>query len=316
MNSDKEDVGVLKDYTFDLAYGSDENNFECKIISESHCCEFDYYLYIEGTEYGGIIDKIQVDTDANEITYKGRTWHGILASKILCPDSGQDYLIVSGDANAILGTLLLRMGLTNLFKASSEVSGINISNYKMNRYVDGYEGIRKMLKSANAKLVISFSEGFVELSARPSFNYAQDEQFDTDQIGFNIERNFNPINHCICLGKGDLAAREVIHLYADSSGNISNTQTITGIKEVVSIYDYPNAESIDELVEGGTKIIQDSWNSNIVEWNFDSNDETYDIGDIVGAKEKITGISASSEITKKIVTINNNETQISYKVGE
>ena len=31
MNKSKEDVGVMYGYTFDLAFGSDENNFECKI---------------------------------------------------------------------------------------------------------------------------------------------------------------------------------------------------------------------------------------------------------------------------------------------
>ena len=37
-NADREDVGVLKDYTFDLAFGSSENDFECKVYKENHCC--------------------------------------------------------------------------------------------------------------------------------------------------------------------------------------------------------------------------------------------------------------------------------------
>ena len=46
------------------------------------------------------------------------------------------------------------------------------------------------------------------------------------------------------------------------------------------------------------------------------NDETFDIGDVVGAVEFTTGIQASSEIAKKIVKIKDNTTTISYKVGE
>ena len=85
MNSSKEDVGVLMNYDFDLAFGADENNFECHISSKAHCCDHGYYLYIEGTEYGGIVDDIQVKTEDNEVVYCGRTWHGILGSKVIMP---------------------------------------------------------------------------------------------------------------------------------------------------------------------------------------------------------------------------------------
>lgn len=316
MNADKEDVGVLLDYNFDLAFGLDENDFECRIIRSSHCCEAGYYLYYEGTEYGGIIDSIKVDTDKGEITYLGRTWHGILNSKVLEPDVGADYLVCNGEANAVLGTLIERMGLTSLFQASSDDSGIVVSGYQMNRYITGYDGIKKMLKAFGAKLHISFKNGFVVLSAEPFVNYSKDEQFDADQIGFVVKKNSNPINHVICLGKGDLAEREVIHVYADLNGNISTTQSLTGISEVTAIYENANTESSEELREGGIEMILESWDSDELKFDFDSNDETYDIGDIVGAKEKLTEIEVNAEITKKIVKISNNTTTISYKVGE
>lgn len=316
MNAAKEDIGVIQDYVLDLAFGADENNFECTVDLKNHCCEAGFFLYFEGSEYGGIIDSVKVDTDSNEVTYSGRTWHGILDSKVLEPDSGADYLIVSGEANAVIGTLLSRMGLTTLFAASQGSSGITIQNYKMNRYIAGYAGIRKMLKAAGAKLQVTFHQGMAVLSACPLVDYSADEQFDTDQIDFEITKVSNPINHVICLGKGDLSARTVIHLYADSAGNISQTQTITGIDEVTATYDYATAESDEELIKGGTEMIQDSWQQDKIEFSFNSNDEVYDIGDVVGALERITGISVSAEITKKIVTIKNNQTTISYKVGE
>lgn len=316
MNSAKEDEGVMKDFTLDLAFGKDENDFECKIISSNHCCEEDFYLYIEHTEYGGIIDDIGVDTDNDEITYYGRTWHGIMNSKILEPNSGDDYLIVSGEANASLGTLIERMGLSDLFVASTENSGITISNYQMDRYISGYDGIKKMLKAFGAKLNLSFKDGFVELSAKRIIDYSQDDQFDTDQINFQIKKKGNPLNHVICLGKGDLAEREVIHLYADKDGNISTTQSLAEIQEVATTYDYSNAESSEELRKGGIELLQESWNSDEIKFDFQSDEESYDVGDIVGAKEKVTGIEVSAEIIKKIVVIKDNSTTISYEVGE
>ena len=316
MNADKEDVGVMLDYTLDLAFGSDENDFECNIVRSNHCCEKGFYLYYENTEYGGIIDDIGVDTDSDEITYSGRTWHGILNSKILEPDFGKDYLVLSGEANTVLNLLVSRMGLASLFRASEDNSGVNISSYKMNRYISGYDGIRKMLNASGAKLNIIFKNGFVELSAKPIVDYSKDEQFDTDQISFKIKKKGSPLNHVICLGKGDLSEREVIHVYADKSGKISTTQSLTGIHEVATIYENANTESSDELKQGGIDMILESWNSDEIEYDFDSDEESYDIGDIVGAMEEVTKTEVSAEITKKIVTIKNNTTTISYKVGE
>lgn len=316
MNEKKEDVGVVHDATLDLAFGADENDYECKIASVNHCCEEGYFIYYEGTEYGGIVDDIAIDTDADEITYSGKTWHGILNAKVLEPDAGADYLVLNGEANEMLAFLVARMGLSALFKASTDASGINVRTYKMDRYIKGYDGIRKMLKASGAKLNIAFKDGFVELSARPIVDYSKDEQFDTDQISFRIKKRYHPLNHVICLGKGDLAEREVIHVYADASGNISDTQVFFGIEEVSDTYENANTESTEELRQGGIERIQESWASNEIDFDFNADDYVYDIGDVVGAKERVTGIEVNEEITKKIVKIQNNTTTISYKVGE
>ena len=98
MNEKHEDVGVLSGYLLDLAYGKDENNFECTVDIDNHVCREKYMLYIDGTEYGGIIDVISPDTDKKEIVYSGRTWHGVLEKKIIYPDPGYEYFEVAGDA--------------------------------------------------------------------------------------------------------------------------------------------------------------------------------------------------------------------------
>lgn len=315
-NNEREDVGVMKDYHLDLAFGQDENNFECTISEENHCCEDSFILYIEGTEYGGIVDTIAPDTANSEVTYMGRTWHGILESKIIEPDTGEDYLIVDGEANEVLLFLIVRMGLGDLFTVSEEHSGIEISNYRMKRYVEGYTGIRKMLKASGAKLKIVYAEGMVELSAVPLVDYSQDEQFDSDQVALKIKKNYSPVNHVICLGKGELAEREVIHVYADETGAISDAQVFTGLKEVMVKYSNANAESTEELKQGGIDIIKEAWGSDEVGIDFNSDSAGYGIGDIVGAKERITGIEVAAEITKKIVKISGEEITIEYKVGE
>lgn len=312
---EKIDIGVMQNFTFDLAFGNDENDFELKTTTNNHVCKAGYFLYIENTEYGGIIDRIKVQTDSNTLIYKGRTWHGILATKVFEPDAGNDYLICNGEANEVLNALIQRIGLSELFKASPDDSELNIKNYKMNRYINGYEGIQKMLSSVNGKLKINFQNGFAVLSALPIVDYSKDEEFDSSQLNFNVEKNYKPVNHVICLGQGELKDRTVIHLYADVQGNISYEQSIFGMDEITETYENVNAESDEELEKGGRSTLKESWNSDSLQIDIDST-QNYDIGDIVGASEHITNIFVARPITKKIVTIKNDIVTISHKAGE
>lgn len=315
MNAAREDMGVLHDYKLDLAYGEDENDFELQIPAAAHCCGKGFFLYIEGSEHGGIVDEIGSDTEAAEVTYTGRTWHGLLNSKVIEPDAGQDYLVLRGEANAVLGQLITRLGLGDLFAASEEDSGLIISSYKMNRYIAAYDGIRKMLKTEEGKLRFAFKGGRVILSAHPRGNYTQDGNLDSDLIDLKVKQHYHPVNHLICLGRGELAAREVIHLYADAAGNISKTQTLTGLDERAEVYENSVVESLEELESRGIDRLKELALADEVEVALDESNDQYEIQDIVGATDNITGLTASAEITKKIVTIDNGQITISYKVG-
>ena len=316
MNTFKEDVGVILDYELDLAFGKDENNFELCIQSEAHCCEAGYYLYIEGTEYGGIIDGIKSDTESKEVTYLGRTWQGLLNSKIIQPDAGMAYLIVSGEANSVISSLLSRLSLGGLFEASTDNSGLTIGAYKMNRYIAGYDGIIKMLKTVNATLRFTFQNGKVILSAVPKYDYTQDEEFNSDQVSFRVKKDYKSVNHLICLGSGELENRTVIHLYADKNGNISNVQTEFGVDEYADVYDYSSVESVEELESSGKEKLKELWAQDELSIDFDDTSDAYGLGDIVGAYDNVTKISVAAEIIKKIVTIKNGQITISYEVGE
>lgn len=260
------DQGVMDAYELDMAYGSDENNFTCTIDRESHCCTEGFFLYVEGEEYGGIVDKVKVNTEKDEITYSGRTWHGILEKKIICPEDGQDYAVFDGEANKVLQTIIDRIDLGDLFEASSEDTGIQIQAFQMDRYIDAYTGICKMLKDADAKLNIIWKNKKVILSAQLRQDYSQDEEFNTAQVDFTIEKNYRPVNHIICLGQGDLKNRAVIHLFCDENGGIqpyatkdvplqdsdyilgTSRKVMDGEDEVVEILDYPNAEITENYI--------------------------------------------------------------------
>lgn len=316
MNENKEDVGILTNYTFDLAYGTDENDFELTTSINNTLMKSGYIIYIENTEYGGIIDSIEVDTANEVLIYRGRTWHGILASKIIQPPNGEDYLILTGDLNEALQRLIDSTSLNELFIAKSENAGVSVSNYKVARYVPLYSAIKKLLKSKDCKLKITFVNGLVTLSSEAVIDYSKLQTIDNDMVNFDITAHYNPINHVICLGSGQLQDRTVLHLYSDVDGNFSQTtQSFFGIDEVMSVYEDVNAEDEETLIDGGKQLINESRNQNALEVTFNAINEQYDIGDIIEAQENITGLSVRECITKKIVKIENGLTNITYEVG-
>ena len=271
-------------------------------------------FYFENTEYGGKITKLKVDTGNNKLYYGGRTFYGMLCDKVIAPNAGQNYYIVSGDANSIISTLMNRFGLSDLFSASTGTSGFTFTNYKFDRYINCYKGLCKMLKTKNAKLRARFEDRKVVLSAVSIEDYS-DKEFSSDILKFTIEQNKRPVNHLVCLGQGELAQRTVINLYADANGNVSQTQYFTDLDEVAETYDYSNVESPEELLKAGTEKLLEYQKAD--EINITIENAEKDVGDIVGGYEVVTGMKITGEISKKIVKVeNNNDPQFSYEVGK
>lgn len=312
-NENHIDQGVLTAYAFDLSFGADENDFEMTLGANEPALLDGSFAYIEGTEYGGIIDGIKVSTNSDTVTYKGRTWHGLLNSKVIEPDAGESHLIVSGDANELLAMLVDRLGLAGLFVAAEELSGINISKYKFNRYCKGYDGIRDMLEDNGAKLNIAWKDRAVQLSAVPVVDYT-DAPADSDTASLNVEKYSKKVNHLICLGQGNLTEREVIHLYVDQFGNIGDEQYYSGLDEFVDTYNNSNSE---DLRQDGMSHLKSLRNNDKAEFSLkEANAIPYDIGDIVGASEIRTGITVAAVVTQKIIKIKNGVISTEYKTGE
>lgn len=307
------DKGVLLDYEFDLAFGADENDFELTVAAEKHCCKAGYFVYIEGTEYGGLIDGVSVETAEKEVTYFGRTWHGLLGSKVITPAQGS--LTISGTATQCLTKIISRVGLSDLFEVAT--SPANISKHEIEAYSDAYTAITEMLKSANLRLQVQFLSPKVVLSAVPIKDYSQDEQFDSDLMEFKIKKAKNTVNHLICIGaEQEDGSRLSVHLYADKNGEVSQTQTFFGLNEYAMTYERLYTKSEEDLIKYGTDQLKKEWMKDEVDIDFDDITDQYGIGDIVGAFENVTESEVAAQIVKKIVTVKNGQITISYEVGE
>jgi hypothetical protein len=313
-NEENIDLGVLTDYTFDLAFGENENDFQLEMPLVSHCIDQDYKVYIEGTEYGGIVDSITVDTNNNTVTYEGRTWHGIFNSKVITPATGDDYYVISGDANDILAQIISEYDYGDLFVAETEPSGVVLPSTNVDRYKSAYDVLLKRFRDNGGKLKFTYDGTRCKIECVPLVDYSQDEEFDSDQLTFKLQKNYNPVNHLICLGKGELKDRQRIDLYADESGNISTTQSITGLAEVVDVYDYSSVESGEELEKEGIKHFKEIRKDGDIDVDLEQTQD-FDISDKIGAIEYTTGISVVKYISKKIVKIDEKGTVINYNIN-
>lgn len=303
--------GILRGATFDIAFGSGENDFELETPSSYHLGA-GAYVYVPGTEYGGIIDERLPSPDGSTTTYKGRSWHGVLGYKILEPDQGADYLVVQGDATSVLGSLISRIKLTELFKAPESLSGIEIKSYKVDRYTDAYAGITKMLSQAGARLSCFWENGKVVLGAAPIETIEL-----TDGTGrISIDEILQPTNHLICLGKGELKDRKVLHFYADASGKVSTTQTLKGLLEVTETYDYSNAEDNELAAKGRKQLEARQKLSKASLSDIGGVGDVAYVGDVFHAFDPVSGAEASAKIIKKIATIGHDGSlSVSYETG-
>lgn len=316
-NHDREDVGILKNPELDLAFGGDENNFECTVGIKDHCCEDGFYIYAEGTEYGGIVDAIKIDSADDTVTYSGRTWHGMLASKFL-PEG----LILSGDANACIKNVLDTIDLSPLFVSETESTGVQIDTYTLTEYTDAYTVLCDMLEEVGLRLRTECFEGVVTLSAVPIFDFSADKEMESDLIEYQMMKKYRKVNHLICIG----LSGTVVHLYVDEEGHISEEQTFVGIDEYAAVdgekfEEWENSgitveNEREELVKHGKKVLAGMLKENTITVQFEPEDDAYYIGDIVGAYDRMTEISVSARVSKKILSLANGKAEIEYKVGE
>lgn len=303
---------AVSDCVFDCAWGSGENDFELTLYDGTVLPDRGL-VYVDGTEVGGIVDhmKDELSDGVSVVTYSGRSWHGILAGKVLQPDSGQDYLKVSGPVNQVLSNLLARIGLADVFKVRAD-STKTIPTFQFDRYCTAYDGIRRMLAANDLKLMFQEVDGTVWMYAKPIVDH--NDTVDSNLVDFSITKDYRRTNHMIGLGKGDLRNRLVVHYYADGSGKVSNTRTFGGRDEIAAVYDYSSAEK-DELDKQTKKQLQDLQGAGAVDVTVHDG-LSLDVGDRVAGCDHVTGLTVTAIVLKKIVKLSGGLLSVSYEVGD
>ncbi len=300
------DIGSSDDFQFSIVL----NNYDAKAHIEGNI------LYNLGTEYGGVFDDPEISTRDNKITLTGDTFRGMLKKKYIEPTKGEDYFTISGELNICIKTLMDKAFSNALFKVSDENTGVNLT-FTFDRYCNLLDGINKMLASKfyrlSIKTVMVDNNFFVELSAKPIIDYSSDIEFSQDSdIQFKIKRVTNKYNYMIALGKGELKDRQVLYFSCDKAGNVTSVTSIPkGDKVKVYLYDNSSTEDLkgDAIKKFAEINASDEYSMTI------KDDIELEIGDIVGGRDYVTGMTIAQPITRKIIKYNNNKQSISYEIG-
>lgn len=322
-NEKGEELGYVKEANYiDLELG-ENNDFELEFSTDAwkeEAYNWGYRIFIPNTEYGGLLEERKTTTGQGTVTWLGYTWRGLLNQKIIQPPDGETHLTVSGDANKIIKHIIgSRFG--SLFVAETEASGIEIRNYQFDRYCTVLEGLEKMLAGKQARLKICYKQGTpglldsaVLLSAVPITDWSEHLEYSQDgRLTFTTEDYRRGINHLICAGEGEGTERQVLHLYVQGDGSILQDKPYySGLAEREALYSYTSVEDLEQLKKDGIKQLESLKNYRGMEAHINNVD--VDIGDIVGGRDRVTGMSIQQPVVGKILTIKDGETDVEYKL--
>lgn len=309
---------LLCNKDLDLDVG-DTNDFELGIAKDdSKDIDFESFLFVPNTEYGGIIRRKKTVTTSDAWSWYGDTFRGILAKDIIEPPSKEDYKTVSGEANQILRELF-KDHFDNIFEVPVIDSEITIASYSFERYTTYLDGISKMLKQVNAKLKIHAEHGNamqpfqILVEAVSIEDYSEKIEYSQDnRIELTIDDNRMGINHLICLGKGELKDRLVVHLYLQPDGTITQNRYYSGLQEQKATYANTSIDSIDQMILDGSKKLLEL--AGYKKMSMNVTDLELDIGDIIAARDRESNLVFSKAIIRKIVKDSNGAVSIEYKI--
>ena len=313
LNDKLEELYPLEiDVDFEVGDSSASNDFEIQTSQTGF-----YGIYVPGTEFGGIIEYEENPTKDAVNILRGFSWRGLLTKWFIEPEKGNDYRIVSGEANNILRELLSGV-LGGFFYVPEIDSGLEINNYKFELHVSVLKGIMYMLSSFGYILKICARRtkpgAPVVVSCECAPAHKIEGTYDED-TGLNLTFTDNRmgINHLICWGKGELKDRQRIDLYMDANGNVSETRYFTGFEERQAVYENSSAESLEELKKGGINRLKELANGKKLQID-EVSGVNLEIGDIAVGRKNDMNLIIEKPIISKILRISGGTESIEYKV--
>lgn len=326
-DADRHEIGFIRDFKkFDAEISQtpklDRNQFVLTMDEddylESGITDEDF-VYIPFSEFGGQVDEIKHASKQRQVTISGATWRGLLCRKIVEPPTGAPYLTISKTEP----NKALKMLIGDRFGDFFDVGGEEIKD----AVVSGEFRFQTLLDA----IVSSFSDARLEISCiydniqkkvrvfpRMVSDYSSLVDLSQD-YGVHMTTKLGGVstyNHIIALGRGELTEREVVHLYRLENGTITETSPGNlGLADRVTTFDYPNAESRDELIKSAKKQLEALAPMRSIEMDTSEMGVSLELGDLVSGRDRVTGLVTTKAISNVILTIAASGEKLETKVG-
>ncbi len=324
-DSDFNEIGEISCFVrFDAQVGlrteNQDNDFEVcmheSVWAESPI-QCGYYIYSPGTQWGGRVDKIVHSVSDERVRLYGTCWRGLLERFAVVPESGETHVVVTEtEANAMLSELLGTA--PSYISVSTEDSGILCSGSI--RYKSLLYAAETLLGAQGARLNVSFENGQITIGAEYISDHTGEIEFSQEYDSSLVSTHQGEMyNHLIALGQGTLEERDIIELWRLPSGTITNDSTASGIPEAdelsTYIYDYSGVESSSALDEAARRKLSELGENKKLEISIGSNDVCLELGDKAGARDLLTGMTATLTVTAIRLVIEENSVLVTHTLS-
>lgn len=247
------DIGVLDTYKISLDL-ADEKNFSL---------ETPYFLmapgnfwYAPDTEFGGIIDSYETDSETEKVTYEGRSFRGILDKHIIDKN-----MLVQGQIKNICNSLINTCGLSNFIVCDDpdvdETINTSVNSYTVVFGTTLYEALMKISATIELNLLFRYRPKDKKIHLIPILSQDYTDYLMYSDVGdtfFTLQIDEGVPNHLILTGiEEETKQRRTIHLFTDSGGQFRPFSTKT-----VKLVDTGNEETLCYEENGVLQPLEDS----------------------------------------------------------
>ena len=312
---------VRYDGVLSLEPGVQGNDWEVEIPAEDfsrYGFALGHYLYFPGSEFGGRLETIKRISKTHTVKLSGVTWRGMLSRRVIMPAAGQSHLDMS-ETDIYPAMRELVAGFGGLFAAPAGNAGL-LCGQKF-RYQNVLEGILDMLDPFGLRLVLTLDPDSrrVLLSTAAVADHSEEIEFSGDyDFSYTSTLGEATYNHVIALGRGEQENRLVRNVWLLPDGSMTTDANAAGIPSGAEVrtlvYDYSSAEDEKELVKGAKKQLKEHGAQNGIEISFDSGDFDLPLGDKVGLRDRVLGLTDARTVTGKLLTVSGDGVSLRYTV--
>lgn len=297
------------------------NDWEVEIPAEDfsrYGFALGHYLYFPGSEFGGRLETIKRISKTHTVKLSGVTWRGMLSRRVIMPAAGQSHLDMS-ETDIYPAMREMVAGFGGLFAAPAGNAGL-LCGQKF-RYQNVLEGILDMLDPFGLRLALTLDPDSrrVLLSTAAVADHSEEIEFSGDyDFSYTSTLGEATYNHVIALGRGEQENRLVRNVWLLPDGSMTTDANAAGIPSGAEVrtlvYDYSSAEDEKELVKGAKKQLKEHGAQNGIEISFDSGDFDLPLGDKVGLRDRVLGLTDARTVTGKLLTVSGDGVSLRYTV--